>query len=167
MAQPALFALGFVYGATESLAAGNHYQNLAPNSYTTQLHWRITDTIAEVTGQRVNVGGVMSGQSFKFNPTGFLNKGLVAAVAAWVYKEMKLPYAKEMYKAVFPFGAGYSIGGFFDPAGATAPGVGGASSGLIGGYAAAPLGYAMGGQVMGNVPLTRAEGGASNSPPLV
>ncbi len=53
---------------------------------------------------------------FQFKATGFLNKGFVAAAAVYFYKEAHLPYYKEIYKAVFPFGVGYSLGGFIDPA---------------------------------------------------
>lgn len=112
MAEPFLFGLGFVWGATEGQAAA-----AGPGSnYSTNLAARIRDTLSNLGLGGITVApGVTSVSAFKFKPTGFLNKGLAAAIAAWVYKEAHLPYAKEIYKAVYPFGVGYSIGGFFDP----------------------------------------------------
>lgn len=108
MAEPFLFGLGFVWGAS----SGRTY------SSQNQLQARITQTLSNLGIGGITVAqGFTSTSSFKFNPTGFLNKGLAAAVAAWVYKEAKLPYSREIYKAVFPFGTGYSLGGFFDPPG--------------------------------------------------
>jgi len=134
MGEPVLFATGFIFGATEAASANGHYSSLNttddPNA---GLYFRISDAIAFTTGQQVSINGHISGGSFTFKPTGFLNKGLAVAVGAWVYKEAKLPYAKEIYKAAYPFGIGYSVGGFFDP-GLT----GGASYGPISNVMANP-----------------------------
>ena len=107
-----LFAAGFVFGSTEDIASTGAYNgaDMAAN-----LEMRLSDSIAHVTGMKVSINGQKSSASFKFNPTGFLNKGLVAAAGAAIYKEMGLPYAKEIAEVVIPFGSGYSIGGFFDP----------------------------------------------------
>lgn len=114
VAQPFLFGLGFVFGATEGQAASHS----STSGYSTNLAWRIKDTLSNLGLGGITVApGYTSVSAFKFKPTGFLNKGLAAAIGAWIYKEAKLPYNKEIYKAVFPFGVGYSIGGFFDPRG--------------------------------------------------
>lgn len=124
-AEPALFAVGFVMGATEDLS----YSGTQPATFIQ----RVSDAIARATGVKLNLGGGSSAstQNFKLNWTGWLNKGLGAAAAAWIYKEAKLPYAADIYRLVFPLGVGYSIGGVFDDP----PGVPG------GGGAAGSLGY--------------------------
>ena len=152
-AQPFLFGAGVLAGATEALAANNRYAQFGSGA----LPYRISDAIAQITGVQVAINGYKSGQTFKFNPTGFLNKGLAAAVAAWLYREAKLPYSKEIYKGVFPFAAGYSLGGLFDPPGQTAPGI----SSMFGGTGTTTPTY------QGNVPFIRGEAGSKAQPSLV
>jgi hypothetical protein len=50
-----------------------------------------------------------------YNLTGFMNTGLWIAIASYFYKELGLPYANTVHKIMFPLGAGWAIGGFFDP----------------------------------------------------
>jgi hypothetical protein len=163
VAQPFLFGLGFVFGATEANAKSNASMN-----YSSNLAWRIKDTLSNLGIGGVTVApGYTSVSSFKFRPTGFVNKGLAAAVAVWIYKEAKLPYHKEIYKAVFPFAVGYSLGGLIDPP-TTAIGVGG-SSGLVGATYSGSASYLtpQGGIVIGNVPFARAEGGRTTAVSVV
>ncbi len=112
VAQPFLMGAGFVWGATEDLAQAGNYQgaNVGVN-----FAARTQDAIARATGIQLNLAGIgKSPYTFKLNTTGWLNKGLAAAVGAWVYKQAKLPYAREIYDVVYPFGVGYAIGGVFD-----------------------------------------------------
>ena|SRR5579864_2212382 len=101
-----LFALGFAYGATADLSYSG--------TFTSAIEARVSDTIARVTGMQVQIGASKSSQNFKFNATGFLNKGIWGMVGSWMYKEAGLPYAREIYKLVFPASAGFTIGGLFD-----------------------------------------------------
>lgn len=124
-AQPALFGLGFIFGATEGDATW-HAKHEANAGYSSNIIWRIKDTLGHLGIGGVDLGTDADGRSYvskagalKLKPLGFLNKGLAAAVGVWFYKEAKLPYSKEIYKGVFPFATGYSFGGIVDPPGAS------------------------------------------------
>lgn len=167
LAQPLLFGVGFIWGSTAKQAAA-HQGQIGPSGqpYSTDIAWRIKDTLSNLGLGGITVApGYVSTSNFAFRPLGFVNKGLAAALGAWIYQEAKLPYHKQIYKAVFPFGVGYAIGGFFDPPpGYTSPGIGGASGVVAGSVATAGLsaGYSMsgsGGVATGNVPFLRAESG--------
>lgn len=101
------FPVGFIYGATA--------QNPVAGFSTADFEQRIVDTLAEVSGFHMTLGGHTSSYSQTFKPTGFLNKGLWGYLAIWAYDELGLPYAKLIKSVLGNFLIGYSVGGIFDP----------------------------------------------------
>lgn len=101
------FPVGFIYGATA--------QNPVTAFTVSDFEQRIVDTLAEVSGFHLTLGGHTSTYSQTFKPTGFLNKGLWGYLAIWAYDELGLPYSKLIKKVLGNFFIGYSVGGIFDP----------------------------------------------------
>lgn len=102
------FPVGFIYGATA--------QNPVAGLSVADFEQRVVDTIAEVSGFHITLGGHMSTLSQTFKPTGFINKGLFGYIAIWAYDELGLPYGKLIKDLFGKAFIGYSVGGFFDPA---------------------------------------------------
>ena len=109
-----LAAVGFAMGATEANPGANFYQRSA--NFLSALG------IGGVTIPGPNGTSYTSvpGQ-LKFNPTGFLNKGLAAAVILGVGKDLigTAGTAGKIMKVAYdvgePIAVGYALGGFLDP----------------------------------------------------
>lgn len=100
------FPLGVIYGATAQY----------PVQLTTgDFEQRIVDTIAEISGVKLSLGGHSASYGQTFKLTGWLNKGLWGYLAVWAYDELGLPFSKAIKNTLGNFLIGYAVGGIFDP----------------------------------------------------
>ena len=100
------FPLGVIYGATAQYPV---------QLSTADFEQRLVDTIAEITGMKLTLGGHTAAYPQTFKLTGWLNKGLWGYLAVWAYDELGLPFSKAIKNTLGNFLIGYAVGGIFDP----------------------------------------------------
>jgi hypothetical protein len=111
-----LKGIGFIKGAV-----GNDIQLAIDQgawaSYSTEdkAKYVIQNVLSRTTGYAPYGNDFGTPPGFTINYTGWINKGLVLAIAAEVIKMFKVPYHTTLYKILSPLGIGWTVGGVFDP----------------------------------------------------